>query len=228
MDHETPALGAVEKALLILNTFKSDADQGRLSLAQIARLTGLYKSTILRLIASLESFGYIQKNADGTYQLGPSIYQLGLVYKNHIDEHIIRKVLTELAKKSGETAAFYIDVGAGQRQCLYRVNSHHSARHHLEEGTILPITAGATGHILRAYSTQHSYPNKDALRAQGYYISVGERAPEVASVAVPVFNHQNLLLGALSISGLCTRFNEDERKKALAMLLQAAEELKNQ
>ena len=44
---------AVERALSILEAFGERAD--RLSLAQIAEETGLYKSTILRLAASVET-----------------------------------------------------------------------------------------------------------------------------------------------------------------------------
>ena len=54
---------AVERALSIVSAF-SDGDQA-LSLAEIARRTGLYKSTILRLAGSLKCFGYLSQQADG-------------------------------------------------------------------------------------------------------------------------------------------------------------------
>lgn len=47
----TPRTESVERALSILNAFSSQKPQ--LSLAEIARETGLHKSTILRLINSM-------------------------------------------------------------------------------------------------------------------------------------------------------------------------------
>jgi DNA-binding IclR family transcriptional regulator len=49
-----------QSAFAILNAFKSD-DPHMLSLAELARRTGLYKSTILRLLASLEHAWFIRK-----------------------------------------------------------------------------------------------------------------------------------------------------------------------
>jgi DNA-binding IclR family transcriptional regulator len=48
-----------------------------LSLAALAEKTGFYKSTILRLTASLERFGYLARELGGLYRLGPSLWRLG-------------------------------------------------------------------------------------------------------------------------------------------------------
>src|SRR6185436_16540448 len=49
-------VAAVDRALLILSALASAPEPS--SLAQLARATGLYKSTMLRIIASLEAAGY--------------------------------------------------------------------------------------------------------------------------------------------------------------------------
>ncbi|NEU36602.1 helix-turn-helix domain-containing protein, partial [bacterium LRH843] len=56
-------VAAVERALAILDCFESD--QESLPLKTIAQKTGLYKSTILRLCVSLESYGYLRRREDG-------------------------------------------------------------------------------------------------------------------------------------------------------------------
>jgi len=58
----TDRVEAVERALGILGAFT--AEQGALSLRELAGATGLYKSTILRLCGSLEHFGYLRRDAD--------------------------------------------------------------------------------------------------------------------------------------------------------------------
>jgi DNA-binding IclR family transcriptional regulator len=40
----------------------------------------LYKSTALRLLASLEHAGLVQRHADGRYALGPEVARLNAVY----------------------------------------------------------------------------------------------------------------------------------------------------
>lgn len=56
--------------------------------------------------------------------------------------------------------------------------------------------------------------------------SIGERDPELAAVAFPVFTGQNRLLGALSLSGTCTRFSSQSHLQTLQQAVaQAAAEI---
>ena len=61
-------VAAVDRAFDILHAFTSARPV--LSLAEISRITGLYKSTILRLMGSLEKYGFVWQRSDGNYQLG--------------------------------------------------------------------------------------------------------------------------------------------------------------
>ena len=101
---------AVERALSILEAFGET--RGRLTLAQIADETGLYKSTILRLCGSLTRFGYLNRDPDGTFRLGPSLWRLGSSYRRNFDlgEHI-RPALRRLVEETGETASFFVREG---------------------------------------------------------------------------------------------------------------------
>src|SRR3712207_9376492 len=69
---------AVERALTILEAFREGEEA--LSLAALAEKTGFYKSTILRLAASLEGFGYLAREARGLYRLGPGFWRPGLAH----------------------------------------------------------------------------------------------------------------------------------------------------
>ena len=193
---------AVERALSILEAFTED--DRFLTLAALSERTKLYKSTILRLIGSLERFGYIGRAADGTYHLGPSLWRLGSLYRSAHDlGEFIRPQLRILVEKTGETAAFFVRAG-NQRMCLYRLNSTKPIRHHLDEGVLLPLDRGGTGRVLLAYSGEPGEPY-DQIREQGYYFSKGERDPDVGAIAVPVFDRRGNLRGALAISALITR-----------------------
>jgi DNA-binding IclR family transcriptional regulator len=214
---------AVERALAVLNAFH--ADKPTMTLGEIASATGFYKSTILRLAGSLERLGYLIREERGMFRLGPALWRLGSIYRSgfHLGE-AIRPELRRLVEATGETASFYIREGRS-RVCLFRHNSPQSARHHLDEGTELPLNAGASAHVLLAFSDAKG-PKAKAVRQRGYDISLGERDPQVAAVAVPVFDLAGEFRGALAISGLIGRFKEKVRQAALAQLSASADRLR--
>lgn len=209
----------VERALSILDVFR----QGRktMTLAELAQATGLYKSTILRIAGSLERFGYLRRSEDGTYRLGPAVGRLGTIYRAGFDlADVIRPELAGLVDATGETASFYVPEG-DRRLCLYRHNSPHAMRHHLEEGVQLPLNGGASARIITAYRDPET-PDLAAIIARGYYVSLGERDPHIAAVSVPVLDAAGIFHGALAISGLITRFDAAACDRAVALLADAA------
>lgn len=222
---------AVGRALAILKAF--GAERTAMTLTEIADATDLYKSTVLRLAASLEADGFLVRGPDRLFRPGPELWRLGALYQRGLDlGEVIRPALRRLVEATGETASFYVADG-DERICLYRVNSPRSVRHHLEEGQRLPIDRGAAGRVLTAYR-ESSDPAGKKIRDRGFYVSIGERDPEVAAAAVPLVDVHGKLRGALSLSAIRTRFGADARKtavdalkseaKALVGLLPASEE----
>jgi DNA-binding IclR family transcriptional regulator len=211
---------AVERALAMLDAFAPE--KRALTLTELAQATQLYKSTVLRLAGSLQRFGYLVRHDDGRFALGPTAGKLGAAYRAGLDlADIIRPELQRLVSATGETASFYIRDG-NERVCLYRQNSPHEARHHLDEGARLPMKAGASARVLAAYTGK----GEAAIRKAGYAISVGERDAQLAAVAVPVVNAAGKLAGALSVSGLIARFDEKSRMRALRALNESAQRLR--
>lgn len=224
MSKGTKRVEAVERALALLDVFKQG--KASLTLTELANSTGFYKSTVLRMMSTLEHYGYVSRGSKGAYQLGVSIFHLSLLYKRSFDvEGIIRPALHKLVEATNETAAYYVRVGE-QRLCQYRVNSPRSARHHLEEGSLLSVSRGATGHVLMAFDKPKNQRDEDAeTRERGYYISLGERDPDVAAVAVPVLDEDGVAYGALTVSGLRSRYDEQKREQALEHLRNEAHAL---
>lgn len=212
-------VAAVERALAILDCF--EAGQESLPLKELADKTGLYKSTILRLAASLEKFGYLRRREDGQFQLGSTLWRLGVLYRNRFDAAVhIRPVLKHLSEATGESASFYVRDGDA-RICLIRHNSSQAIRHHLDEGTRLPLDQGAAGHLIRAY-TDGGHSDTARIKSDGHRLSLGERDPDTASIAVPVSGPAGAFLGALVISGLRSRFDATAREKAIKLAKTAA------
>lgn len=218
---------AVNRALSILEAFSPNKPV--LSLAELAQYTGLYKSTILRLIGSLEAFAYLHKNVDGKYTLGVAPLGLSAIYQAHVQpSELILSALRELVEITTESASFYVTSNR-QRLCAYRVNSVRSIRDHVQVGQLLPLDKGAAGVVLQAYAGRKG-ARFNAVRKTGFAISMGERDAEVAAIAAPVFSHGMQmngfqLEGALCISGPVSRFTKDKVESVKKVLLQQAKEL---
>jgi len=213
---------AVERALTLLDVFTEDDDE--LTLAELAEKTGYYKSTILRLSRSLERFGYLTRQPAGDFRLGPALWRLGSLYRRGFDlGEYVRPVLRRLRDETGETASFYIRDG-DVRVCLYRQNSNREIRHHLDEGARLSLEHGAAGKVLVAFSGKDG-PGLEQVRAMGHAVSMGERDNDVAALAVPVRKPDGMLRGALALSGLITRFDQDFQDRGIAVLKREAREL---
>lgn len=209
---------SVERALALLEHLRARPEG--MALAELSRSSGYYKSTILRLMVSLERFGYVVRADDGVFRLGPSAPGLGAAYRSQFDMGTaVRSELTELCARSRETASFYIR-DADQRICLYRVEPPRSVRHTINEGERLPLDRGAAGRVLLAFDPAGAGDHAHrAVRGAGYAVSIGERDPDVAAIAVPVLSAAGELLGALAVSGLISRFGDDRREGLMAALL---------
>ncbi|QDJ12234.1 Transcriptional regulator, IclR family (plasmid) [Roseomonas mucosa] len=213
---------AVERALSILDAFGDGTP--RLSLSEVAERTGLYPSTVLRLAASLDRFGYLHRGQDGLFRLGPTPLRLGLLYRDAFDlATLVRPVLARLVERTGETAAFYVREQE-RRVCLYRHHSPRVIRHHVEEGATLPLDRGASGRVLMAH-TGGTDPVHQQVRERGWYLSLGERDPEAAAVAAPVFGRGRQFIGALGIIGLRSRLEVESHANLAALVTEEARDL---
>jgi DNA-binding IclR family transcriptional regulator len=216
---------AVERALSILDVF--DERSPRMTLTEIANRTGLYPSTILRLAGSLEYWGYLRRDPDNNFRLGPTVLRLGSLYRDSFDlGEVVRPALRRLSEESGETAAFYVREG-DDRVCLYRHHSHHPLRHHIEEGVRLPLDRGAGGHVLSAFTGGEDEAHR-RVRADGFRVSFGEREPETAAVSVPAFGPGGAFLGALTLVGTRTRITEEQVPGLVKLLQEEAAELQRE
>lgn len=219
---KTAGVAAVDRALRLMTTFR-EGDEA-LTLAALAERTGMYKSTILRLCESLERHGYLQRRDGAGYRLGPTPMRLASLYQRSFRVgDVVVPMLHELVRQSCESASFYVrerDV----RVCLHRVDSPRPIREHVREGDHLPLERGAAGRVLLAFS---GTPGDVYTRIRRCYVATtfGERDPETAAVAAPVFQTGQELIGALSVSGPVYRFRPRTAARIATLVLGAAAEV---
>lgn len=193
-------VAAVDRALRILDAFQGT--DGTLTLAALATKTSLYKSTILRIIQSLEDYNYIRRLEDGRYQIGPKAFELGAIYQASFRiGDFVQPALKEIVRQVNESASFYVREG-DRRICLFRVDGRQTIRDHIRAGDALVLDKGAAGRTLLAFER-----GLDARHREPTLASYGERDPDVAAIAAPVFGVGGRLEGAITVSGPRDRFN---------------------
>ncbi|ANH69613.1 IclR family transcriptional regulator [Mitsuaria sp. 7] len=204
---ESSGVAVLDRAFALLGAFGQDDDA--LSLAELSRRTGLYKSTVLRLLAALEHGGFVRRLADGQYAIGPAPLRLATIYQRsfHVGP-IMESLLKQLSTDTGETASFYVRHGQA-RIALYRWEPARSVRAAVAVGQQYALHQGASGKVLCAFSSDQS-EGVAAIRERGWAASYGEREPDTASVAAPVFAIDGRLQGAIAVSGPRVRLSPPE------------------
>ncbi len=235
---QTPATGgvaAVDKALSLLTVFRQG--ETALTLSDLAERTAMHKSTCLRLLASLQHSNFIQRTQGGNYALGREVSRLqGIYMAGFALGDVVYPILQDLVNKTKESAAYSVIQGAGQsaqRLCLYRVHSEQMLRDHIREGDLLPLSRGAGGRVLLAFSDLNKLAYKPAskeaqqlaqVRLNGYFAAVGDRSPDLAGIAAPVFKNNGALAASLTLTMPSSRYNE----KHIAAVVAAAGALSQQ
>src|SRR5918995_6499945 len=214
-------VAAVDRALAILAAFRRGDIS--LSLAELSERTGLVKSTIMRLAVSLERYGLLVRLHDGSYQLDAEVLRLGVAYQQSFRlETFVLPALEDVVARCSETTSFYVRRGE-QRLCLFRVESPHLLRLHMHQGDMLPMDSSATAQVLRIFGTQPIPAYAATLELPIY--TAGMTDPHTASLSIPVFGIDGVLMGALTISGPTTRLTAEYAKSLMEPMRAAASDL---
>lgn len=236
--HGMPAtVRAVDRALDILLCFSRA--EGGLTLSDIARQVNLHKSTVYRLLTSLQAKGFVRKEVNSDhYLLGWSV--LELLSSLHQSDELSALALPEMTRLrdlTGETVSLYAR-SATDRVRIQSVESHQPVRNVGTIGRRYPLYIGASGKVLLAYAQadvidtilhtntipedfnpQELREQLEAVRQDGYAISIQERDISAAALAVPVFGRNQQITASLAVSGPVSRFTP-------ARMLETAEVVK--
>jgi IclR family transcriptional regulator, KDG regulon repressor len=240
IDRAPATVRAVDRALDILLCFAKSP--GELSLSDISKEVGLHKSTVHRLLSSLQGKGFVRKNAQSDkYILGWSVLELlGNVYQSNDLSTLALPEMTRLRDLTGETVSLYIRRQT-ERLRIQAIESTEPIRNVVTVGRTYPLFIGASGKVLLAFSDssfvdvvlqKEDIPDDfnheefvaqlDKIRCDGYAISIQERDQGAAAIAAPIFGHNRECAYALSISGPVSRFTVSEMTEHVDTLLSSA------
>lgn len=205
---------AVEKALALLDCFSPGEEN--LTLTVLAQLSGYHKTTVYRLMNSLERMNYVVRHDNGNYALGPRLLYLGKLYEQSFHlASVVQPELQALSQATHESASWYV-IESGQRLCLFRAEASQGLRHSNLPGSQFPLDGSAISKVLRHWGLGEALPAGELLLP--LYTS-GARDPHTAAFAMPVFGVNDKLIAALALTGPSSRLTEDRKEQGLSQLM---------
>jgi IclR family KDG regulon transcriptional repressor len=238
---------SVNNALDLLEEFKGDRNE--LGVTELSNRLNLHKNNIFRLLATLETKGYIEQNkATENYRLGVKSLELGQTFIKQLG--LVRPVkpfLKEIVEKCDETAylgtirqnsVVYLDVEEADQ--IVKVASRVGGR--------VPIHSTAIGKAQIAYASEGELENMGILdhmerftpntivdkvefmkhikgvAKQGYALDNEEYNVGVRCVAVPLRDYTGRVVGAISVSGPSFRMTDEVVKEKIIPVVKATGE----
>jgi IclR family KDG regulon transcriptional repressor len=146
MEDKKFTVRAAERALDILLCF---TEKREWSLTEIAQHTGLNKSTVYRLLVTLEGKGFLRRNPETEkYRLGFRIWELSANLSQSDDPAVLfLPEMERLRDELEETVSLYIRDGM-ERVRIQAVESHQTIRRVAPIGDRMPLTVGASSRRL--------------------------------------------------------------------------------
>lgn len=215
---------SVQRALDILSLLTND--RPTVSIREIVEATGLAKTTVLRLVSTLEQSGLLWAT-EGGYMAGPGLWRWAHLAKRSWElPPETQRLMRELAVRHRETVNMYVarDI---YRVCIAQQESPEPLRHVVHVGDELPMWAGATSKVLlrdaspslleriarsSPYGPGHVRRLQewiDDAAVRGYAISHGERVDGLSAVAAPIIGRSGKVVAAIGLSGPTVRFTEE-------------------
>jgi len=235
---------SVLKALKILDTL-GESDQG-VSLSELANLLGFPTSTTHRLLKTLESQGYVEKDSiSGRYAVGSKVLYLQIASTNRL--RLVRaafphlRVLTHVTDETANLST----LSDGRVVYLESVAVDRAIGLYAPPGSIAPAYCTAMGKVLLSnlgeielhqWLAEHELTAVTAntvtnsavlktqlleIRNQGYAIDNEEWVEGVRCVAAPIQDYTGRVVAAASVSIPLARFTDDRKQDVLRAVKQA-------
>lgn len=214
---------AIERTLSILDCFSFEHRE--MGLAEIARKTGLHKTTAKRLMENLIAKNYLyQDPVSKNYTLGLRLFELGgIVFASFSLRKVASSFMTHLRNETGATVILGINM---QKQLVYIDRRGGTGMIYVtsEIGWIRPLHFGMLGRVLMAYldpkeideildeyplkkHTPFSITDNDIfknhlkkIREQGYIVEIEEAVEGTTGVAAPIRDYSRKVIAALGVA----------------------------
>lgn len=231
---------SVERALTLLNVI-SEYPEG-IQIARLAEKVPLSKSTIHRLLSTLNNMNYVVKVPESdNYKLG---YQVVYLSRNVLNSNSIKRIaqpfLESLSNDINETIHLCIEDN-GEVLYIDKIESNQTIRMYSRVGNRAPMYCTGVGKVLLSGMTLEKFdeivgntsfnaktPNTittkeklneeiDKIILQGYALDNIENEEGIRCIAAPIKDYQGKIIASFSISGPSNRITMERIKDELIL-----------
>jgi DNA-binding IclR family transcriptional regulator len=233
---------SVGRALRLL----AELGAGARSLDDLAAELGVHKTTVLRLLRTLEAERFVRRDQQHRFSLGSRLFELGSL---SLEQHAIRDValphLARLGRDTGGQAVHLAVYEGGQAVYVAKVESTSPVRMYSRVGLPAPLHATAVGKVLASELpepqlaetlrtrglprfTPRTITDADAyrtalaeVRRRGWSEDAAEHEAFVTCIAAPVRDTSGRIVAAVSISVPEVMLGRDQVRALLPALREA-------
>ncbi|GAB3435636.1 IclR family transcriptional regulator [Phycicoccus ginsengisoli] len=226
-DATTPESDSRASASVLLNGLHVleafSVEHPLLGVTEIARRVDLHKSTVSRILATLEQAGYVEREAgNGRFRLGLGLMALAGPLLADLDvRRVAQSSLEQLTERTGETSALMVWNGH-EAVVVEQVQSPKQVKHTAAIGTRYDTYESSSVKVflaeLRAVEVDRLFERRllagtydthtlesylaelQQVREQGYAINDGRTSVEEVGVAAPVRDHRGQVVAAVLLS----------------------------
>ena len=233
MQNYTEAVPAVQKALSVLTHLRESTTQP--TLTQMSQMLSMNRSTLLAVLNTLRSAGFVVRDAEDRYRLGPGLLSLGhAAARATAPVDVFDDPAAWLVDRLGETVGLFALAG-DEVICAAVTRGRHAIGALLEAGQHWPVLDCSAGTVLLAGLTSDQLtrlvgaPKASGLAAElaavrrtGYATSDDEMEPGQVGIAAPICDPEGRLVAAIAVLGPAYRLTADHVPEAEAMVVEAA------
>ncbi|MCB0213555.1 MAG: IclR family transcriptional regulator [Anaerolineae bacterium] len=224
-------MNSLERALDIFEFITANGGSG---VEEISRHLGIPKSSVYRILSTLEKRGYIHHAGPNNYEVGIRLLTLqGITERQNHFIQVARPHLQSLAHRTGQTAHLAL-LAVDQVGYIDTVMGEQGLSIYPSFGTQTPLYCTSLGKVLLAYlspknrrsildqiklerRTSNTITSRTELeehlvqvRGQGYALDQEEYELGLRCIGSPIRNSGGEVVAAISISGLAGKFSQIE------------------
>lgn len=232
MANEKYVINSILRAAQVLEAFDFEKNSYRFS--ELERKLGFNKSSMKRVLASLEQAGFLQRDPNSKeYSLTHRLFKIGSVYRYSLDLYKVAvPFLWDLCKEMKET----VHLGTlNDYQVFYvtKIEAPQSISLTSRIGATVPSYATAIGKALLAFQSdewieqflktvrlERHTPNTicdpdelrfhlKRIREQGFAIGHGERQEDTISAGAPIFGADGKVIAGVGVAGPAFRISRE-------------------
>lgn len=240
---------SVVRACDILRVFS--VERPVLGVSEIAALLKLNRTTVHRLLVTLESCGMVRRDPNTQkYMVGTLVLQLSNVFLHQSDiRSTALPIITALRDATNQTSALHIREDTS-RITIAQAESRQDLRvTYPDLGEPIPLHLGAPGKVILANlsqteighylnvvplmrttprsptSHQNLSDELDRIRARGYAMTHQERRSGVVSIAAPIFDAAGRVVASVNISAPLQRISDEQKERFVPLVVDAGREI---